>query len=86
MPVISAISDAGERNDTPAQTPSAPIASSEHVGEPLAQPALHAPCGDQHQFLGERVGQGIGQQRTEPVGEEVGAISTMEVERHWGPR
>ena len=49
------------------------------MGEPLAQPPLHAARGDQHQFLGERVGQGIGQQRTEPVGEAVGAISTMEM-------
>ena len=62
------------------------VAPPEHVGESLAQPPLHAARRHQHQFLGERVGQGIGQQRTEPVGEEVGAISTMEVERHWGPR
>jgi hypothetical protein len=58
----------------------------EHVREPLAQPAFHAARRHQHELLGERIGKRIGQQPAEPVGEEVGAISTMEMKRHREPR
>lgn len=46
---------------------------------PLASSA--ATC-DQHQFLRERVGLGIGQQRAEPVGKQIGALGTVQVKRH----
>ncbi|MEQ0608351.1 hypothetical protein ABLN72_09750 [Mycobacterium tuberculosis] len=42
---------------------------------------LHAGS-DQHQFLRERVGLGIGQQRAEPVGKQIGALGTVQVKRH----
>ena len=66
----------------PGAHPVGAVAAPEHMGQSLAQPPLHAARRHQHQFLGERVGQGIGQHRTEPVGEQVGAISTVEVECH----
>ena len=66
----------------PAQTPSAAVAAAEDVRQPLAQPPLHAARRDQHQLLGERVGQRIGQQCTEAVGKQVGALGTVEVEGH----
>ena len=58
------------------------VAATEDVREPLAQPALDALGRHDDELFGERVRQGIGQQRAEAVGEEVGALSTMEVKRH----
>ena len=52
--------------------------------QPLTQPAFHAARRHQHQFLGERVGQRVGQQGAEPVREQVGALGTVEVKRHRG--
>ena len=57
-------------------------AAAEDVRQPLAQPALDALGRDDDEFLGERVGQGIGEEGTEAVGEKVGALSTMDVKRH----
>ena len=62
------------------------VAAAEDVGQPLAQPALDALGGDDDEFLGEGVGQRIGQQGTEAVGEQIGALSAVEVQCHRGPR
>ena len=64
VPVISAISEPGLRNDTPAHTPSPPRPAPKDMREPLAQPPLHAARRHQDQLLGERVGQRVGQQGT----------------------
>ncbi|CKQ87640.1 Uncharacterised protein [Mycobacterium tuberculosis] len=56
--------------------------AAQHERKPLAQPAFHAAGSDQHQFLRERVGLGIGQQRAEPVGKQIGALGTVQVKRH----
>ena len=56
------------------------------MGQPLAQPPFHAARRDQHQLLGEGSGSGVGEQRTEAVGEQVGALSTVEVQCHQWPR
>jgi hypothetical protein len=53
--------------------------------KPLAQPPLDAAGRHQHQFLGERVGQRAGQQGAEPVGQQIGALGTVEMKRHRGP-
>ena len=41
------------------------------MGEPLAQSSLHAARRHQHQFFGEGVREGIGQQFAEAVGKEM---------------
>ena len=69
----------------PAHTPSCAVAAAEDVRQPLAQPALDALGGDDDQFLGERVGQGVGQQGAEAVGEEVGSFSAVQVQAPSGP-
>ena len=56
------------------------------MGEPLAEPALDALRGHDDEFLGERIGEGVSQQGAEPVGEEIGALGTVEVKCHRLPR
>ncbi len=85
VPVTSAISEAGLRNETPAHTPSPPRPAPEDVRKPLAQPPLHAARRHQDQLFGERVGQRVGQQGTEPVGQQISALGTVQMKRHRGP-
>ena len=61
------------------------VTAAEDVAEPLTQPALDALGGNDDQLFGEGVRQGIGQQRTEAIGEEVGAFSAVEVQAHRSP-
>ena len=68
-PASSATSDRGLRNRTPAQTPSPPGPGAETVREPLGEPALHAPGRHHDDLLGEGVGQRIGEQVSQGVGE-----------------
>ena len=49
------------------------------MGQPLAQPSLDAFGGDDDDFLGERVRQRIGEQGTEAVGQQISALSAMEM-------
>ena len=84
VPVSSATSERGNRNSTPAQTPSPPRARrAEPVGQPLGQPPLDTPAGTTT-TSGERVVQRGRQQVAERVGEQVGPRSAVEVERHRG--
>jgi hypothetical protein len=59
-------------------------AAAEDVREPLTEPAFDALGGDDDELVGERVGQGSGQQLAEAVGEEIGALSAVEMKRHRG--
>jgi hypothetical protein len=52
-------------------------------GVPLSVVHLHRQLCDE--FLGERVGQRVGQQGAEPVGQQIGALGTVEMKRHRGP-
>ena len=54
-------------------------AATEDMGQPLAQPSLDAVGGDEDEFLGEGVRQRIGEQGTEAVGQQIGALSAMEM-------
>lgn len=60
-------------------------AHAQHMRESLAEPAFHTAGGDQHEFLGERIGSRHGQQPAEAVGEHIGTASTMQVKRHRSP-
>ena len=62
------------------------IAAAEHMRQPLTQPALDPLGGDDDQFLGERVGQRIGQEGAKAVGEEIGSFSAVQVQAHRGQR
>ena len=70
----------------PAQTPSLPGPAAEDVRQPLAQPPLDALGGDDDELLGEWVGQRIGEQCAEAVGQQVGALGAVEVQMPSGVR
>ena len=57
-------------------------AGAEPVGEPLGQPPLDATRRNDDDLLGERVVERFREQRAEPVGEQVGRIGTMHLQRH----
>ena len=85
VPVISAINEPGLRNDNARAHTVAAAAAPEDMREPLAEPPLDAARRHQHQFLGERVGQRVGQQGAEPVGQQVCAFGTVKMNPHRGP-
>ena len=58
------------------------VPAAEDVRQPLAQPPLDTTRGDEHELLGEWVGQRIGQQCAKAVSKQVGALGTVEVEGH----
>jgi hypothetical protein len=60
-------------------------AAAEDMAEPLTEPALDTLRGDDDQFVGERVGQRLGQEGSETVGEEIGALSAVQVQAHRSP-
>ena len=85
MPVISAISEPGLRNDDARAHAVVTVRPApEDVRKPLAQPPFHAAGRHQDQLFGERVGQRVGQQRAQPVGQQVGALGTVQMKRHRG--
>ncbi len=57
-------------------------ADAEAVGQPLAEPALHALGGHQHQFGGERVGQRLREQCAQTVGELIRPLRAVQVQGH----
>ena len=57
-------------------------ADPEPVREPLREPALHAPRGHDDELLGERVVERRREQVAQTVGEEVGALGTMDPQGH----
>ena len=82
VPVISAINDAGERNDTPAQTPSAPLPRPSTCESRWTEPALDPARGHHDEFLGERIGLRRGQQCAERVRKQIGAFGAVYVQGH----
>ena len=82
VPVISAISERGLRNEMPAQTPSCPVPRPRMCEQPLAQPALDTLRRDDDEFLGERVVQRVRKEVAEAVSQEIGSFSAVEMECH----
>ena len=56
----------------------APGAGAELAGQPLGQPPLHPAGGYGDDLVGERIGQGLGEQRAERLGETVGTLGAVE--------
>src|SRR3954469_8049712 len=56
--------------------------TAEDVRQPLAQPPLDALGRDDDELLGERVGQRIGEKRTEAIGQEIGSLRAVEMQGH----
>ena len=62
--------------------PIRPGPATQDVGQALAEPSLGSAGGNQDQLLGEWVLERSGEQGTEPVCQQIGAIGAVEVKRH----
>ena len=82
VPASSATSDRGERNSTPAQTPSSPRGPPPSRWESRWRASARPPAGTSDQLARERVVERAREQVGEAVGEQVGALGAVEVERH----
>ena len=82
VPVISAISECGLRNATPAQTPSAPSPRPRMCESRWLSHRSTPFAGTMTSSSAKGSASGVGQQRAEAVGEEIGAFGTVKMKRH----
>jgi hypothetical protein len=55
------------------------------VRQPLTQPPLRPSGGDEDQLGGERVDQGLREEGTETVGQQIGSLGAVQMQGHRPP-
>ena len=82
VPVISAISERGLRNEMPCADAVRHPTRGRGCATAAGSASARRPWPDDDELFGERVGQRSGQQVAEAVGEKIGALGTVKMKRH----